>query len=182
MSEMPYVHVSVFRSELQLPTSRLKLSTVQWGDHLQIEPVSNGSGFIARGLSTRPVLRKNQIRRLLKEVILTSRSSGSGVCTRGEGQQLRCGPFFAPGQIVLCHCDDQLPYGDRNSRTPAAPRLPFPKQAETFAAPANQGIGFTIVRASCHSKNRESWASVKTHSIARGSIFCGGSIPFLRQI
>ena len=46
-----------------------------------------------------------------------------------------------PSRIFLCHLHDEVADVLRNS-WPTSLRLPFPKQLETLALPADQGLGF----------------------------------------
>ena len=56
-------------------------------------------------------------------------------------RKLRCHTRLAPSRILLCHLHDEFADVLRNS-WPASLRLPFPKQLETLAMPANQRLGF----------------------------------------
>ena len=56
-------------------------------------------------------------------------------------RQLRCHARLSPSWILFCHLHDELADVLRNS-WPTGLRLPFPKQLETLAMPANQGLWF----------------------------------------
>src|SRR5271165_4639765 len=56
-------------------------------------------------------------------------------------RQLRCHTRLSPSRILSCHLHDELADVLRKS-WPTRLRLPFPKQLETLAMPANQGLGF----------------------------------------
>ena len=53
--------------------------------------------------------------------------------------QLCCHTRLSPSRILLCHLHDEFADVLRNS-WPTNFRLPFPKQFETLAMPANQGL------------------------------------------
>jgi len=55
--------------------------------------------------------------------------------------------FMAPSRILFCHLHDEFAEVLRNS-WPTSLRLPFPKQPESPAMPANQVSGLTITKAS----------------------------------
>jgi hypothetical protein len=56
-------------------------------------------------------------------------------------RQLRRHARLAPSRILLCHLHDEFADAFKKS-WPASLRLPFPKQHETLAMPANQRLGF----------------------------------------
>src|SRR6266550_3507570 len=56
-------------------------------------------------------------------------------------RQLRGHARLSPSRILLCHLHDEVADVLRNS-WPTSLRLPFPKQLETLALPADQGLGF----------------------------------------
>ncbi len=56
-------------------------------------------------------------------------------------RQLRCHTCLSPSRILLCHLHDEFADVLRNS-WPTSLRLPFPKQRETLAMPADQRLGF----------------------------------------
>ena len=56
-------------------------------------------------------------------------------------RKLCCHARLSPSRILLCHLHDEFADVLRNS-WPTSLRLPFPKQLETLAMPANQGLGF----------------------------------------
>src|SRR5437773_7237514 len=57
-------------------------------------------------------------------------------------QQFVGNTLLTPSRIVYGHVGDELPDVDGYARTATRPGFPFPKQAEAFAMPPNQGIGF----------------------------------------
>ena len=57
-------------------------------------------------------------------------------------QQFISNTFFAPSWIVEGHFLNELLNLGGNLRSTARSRFPFPKQAEAFAVPTNQGVGF----------------------------------------
>src|SRR5882762_5201963 len=56
-------------------------------------------------------------------------------------RQLRCHARLSQSRILLCHLHDEVADVLSNS-WPTSLRLPFPKQLETLALPADQGLGF----------------------------------------
>jgi len=56
-------------------------------------------------------------------------------------RQLCCYTRLSPSRILLCHLHDEFADVLRNSWPPSL-RLPFPKQLEALAMPANQRLGF----------------------------------------
>ena len=69
-------------------------------------------------------------------------------------RKLRGHARLAPSRILLCHLYDEFADVLRNS-WPTSLRLPFPKQLETLAMPANQGLGLTMTKASFQSQRRD---------------------------
>jgi hypothetical protein len=56
-------------------------------------------------------------------------------------RQLCCYTCLSPSRILLCHLHNKFADAFRKS-WPTSLRLPFPKQLETLAMPANQRLGF----------------------------------------